>query len=67
MFSCEYCNIYKSTYLTEHLQTAASVFYKIKTYYRSYKSFDENVFLIHLHKLGIKLDEENPESRYSLI
>ena len=31
------------------------------------KKFDENVFLNDLHRLYIKLDEENPESSYSLI
>ena len=35
--------------------------------YRNYKKFDENIFLNNLQKLGIKLDEENSESSYSLI
>ena len=29
MFSCEYCEIFKSTYFDEHLRTAASKEYKI--------------------------------------
>ena len=30
VFSCEYCEIFKSTYFDGHLQTAASVFQKAK-------------------------------------
>ena len=28
VFSCEYCEIFKNAYFEEHLQTAASTFFK---------------------------------------
>ena len=52
-----------STFLKSHF---ARLKPKVITY-RNYKKFDENIFLNNLQKLGIKLDEENSESSYSLI
>ena len=52
-----------STFLKSHF---ARLRPKVITY-RNYKKFDENIFLNNLQKLGIKLDEENSESSYSLI
>ena len=52
-----------STFLKSHFTILRP---KVITY-RSYKKFDENLFLNDLQKLDIKLDEENSESSYSLI
>ena len=32
MISCEFCEIFKNTFFTEHLQTTASVFHARKTW-----------------------------------
>ena len=44
VFSCEYCDIFKSTYFEEHLRKAASVFYNTFFILRSRLSFVFNTF-----------------------
>ena len=51
VFSCEYCEIFKKTYLEEHLPTAASVL-RISN---SYLTFADNECLIQKFKTSVIL------------